>query len=224
MRRLVKFFRYFLLILITPILLYFIMVVIGMVIPVNTEMEIPDKDVEIFLVSNGLHIDIAVPLKTEYFDWTSLVKTSHTPSGWPYAKYVSFGWGDLEFYKTTPQWDDLTLGTAFKSLFTKTPAAIHTTFYEDLSQREDIKRVVIDSARYRKLTRYIASSFEYDGAGNLMPVEGLHYSNDDVFYKAKGSLTLFKTCNTWVNSGLKKSDLKACLWTPFVEGVFMRYP
>ncbi|MFO7721348.1 MAG: DUF2459 domain-containing protein, partial [Gillisia sp.] len=32
------------------------------------------------------------------------------------------------------------------------------------------------------------------------------------------------TCNTWVNEALKHSGLKACLWTPIEEGIFLRYP
>ncbi|WP_432264675.1 DUF2459 domain-containing protein [Autumnicola psychrophila] len=58
----------------------------------------------------------------------------------------------------------------------------------------------------------------------MRPVPNLHYNSRDAFYYAKGSLNPFKTCNTWINSGLKNSKMKACLWTPFTQGIFYHYP
>ncbi|HSQ41200.1 MAG TPA: DUF2459 domain-containing protein [Fibrobacteraceae bacterium] len=45
----------------------------------------------------------------------------------------------------------------------------------------------------------------------------------DALYEATGKYSLFNTCNTWVNRGLKKCGQWACLWTPFEEGVFQQY-
>lgn len=83
---------------------------------------------------------------------------------------------------------------------------------------------MIDNLQYRLLSRYIQNAFIYDDKGNSQPVEDLHYSPQDAFYKAEGSLNLFYTCNIWVNGALKNSGLRACLWTPFEEGVFLSYP
>lgn len=52
---------------------------------------------------------------------------------------------------------------------------------------------------------------------------GKGYSVLDDFYKAKGSYSLIKTCNTWVNSGFKYSGLRASLWTPFDFGLINQY-
>ncbi len=207
-----------------PVLIYFLMVLIGAAIPVNSDPKIDNPDIEIYLISNGLHIDIAVPFQTKFYDWSQIVEPQHSLSNIETSNYVSFGWGDLEFYRTTPQWEDLTLKTAVRSLFTQTPAAVHTTFMQKVERGEDIRRIKVDSNQYRKLAHYIVNTFKNDPLGNAMPVPDLHYNKNDVFYHAKGSLNLFKTCNTWVNSGLKKAGLKACLWTPLAEGVFIRYP
>ncbi|MFM7854609.1 MAG: DUF2459 domain-containing protein [Flammeovirgaceae bacterium] len=51
----------------------------------------------------------------------------------------------------------------------------------------------------------------------------LRYWDNDSFYEAKGTYNLFFTCNTWVNEGLKKAGLKACLWTPFDSGLLRKY-
>ncbi|MCM4159792.1 TIGR02117 family protein [Antarcticibacterium flavum] len=202
-----------------------ILVLVGAAIPVNHDRDSKDPDLKIYLVSNGMHTDIVVPLRTPMEDWTKTVKPEHTLSNSSKYKYVGFGWGDLGFYANTPRWEDLTLDTGFKALFLKTPAAMHVTFHHTLIVDEDTKVLFITTEEYSKLSHYIKNTFEPDAeTGQSQPVAGLHYSHDDVFYKARGSLHLFNTCNTWVNNGLKQAGLEACLWTPFVEGIFYRYP
>ncbi len=224
MRHLGRFLKFLLGILIVPLLLYFAFVVIGAAIPVNSNPETIDPDINIYLISNGVHVDIAVPVKSKIIDWTEIVNPQHTLMKPTNGSYISFGWGDLQFYENTPEWKDLTFKTAFKALFLKTPSAIHTRFHGGIPKNERIKALMIDSLQYRRLSEYIQNTFIYDDEGNSEPVEGLHYSGRDVFYKAKGSLHVFNTCNTWVNEALKHSGLKACLWTPFEEGIFLRYP
>lgn len=224
MRHVVRFLKFLLGILVVPLLLYFALVVIGAAIPVNSNPETINPDIKIYLISNGVHVDIVVPVKSEIIDWTEIVKPQHTLSASTKSSYVSFGWGDLLFYQNTPEWKDLTFKTAFQALFLKTPSALHTRFHEGKPKNERIKTLMIDSSQYRLLSEYISKTFMYDDEGNSQPVEGLHYSRRDVFYKARGSLNLFNTCNTWVNEALKHSGLKACLWTPFEEGIFIRYP
>lgn len=224
MRQLVRFLQYLLGIIIVSLLLYFVLVLIGAAIPVNSNPETIDPDIKIYLISNGVHVDIAVPLKSEIINWTEIVKPQHSLSASTNSKYVSFGWGDLLFYKNTPEWKDLTFKTAFQALFLKTPSALHARFHEGKPNNERIKTLMIDSSQYRLLSEYISNTFMYDNEGNSQHVEGLHYSRRDAFYKARGSLNLFNTCNTWVNNALKHSGLKACLWTPVEQGIFLRYP
>lgn len=197
--------------------------IIGAAIPVNTAPDTSEPFTTIYLVSNGMHTDIVLPVRTEVTDWTKIVKPQHSLSPPNKVSFVSFGWGDLEFYRNTPEWEDLEFSTAFKSLFLKTPAAIHVRFLTTYSFGEDFRAITVDRPQYEKLCSYIKNSFKFDTSGNTQPVEDLHYTGDDAFYHAHGSLNLFKTCNTWVNSGLKNSGLKACLWTPFVEGIFYHY-
>jgi hypothetical protein len=46
---------------------------------------------------------------------------------------------------------------------------------------------------------------------------------NDSFYEAKGAYTLFYTCNTWANNGLKAINQKAALWTATDRGIFQHY-
>ncbi|MFO7719906.1 MAG: TIGR02117 family protein [Gillisia sp.] len=219
-----RFLKFLLGILGISLLLYLVLVVIGAAIPMNSNPETINPDIKIYLISNGVHVDIAVPLKTKIIDWTETVTPQHTLLKPKNSSYVSFGWGDLLFYENTPEWKDLTFKIAFKALFLKTPSAIHTRFHDGIPKNERIKSVMIDSLQYRLLSEYIQNTFIYDDQGETQHVEDLHYSGKDAFYKARGSLNLFNTCNTWVNEALKHSGLKACLWTPIEEGIFLRYP
>jgi hypothetical protein len=48
-------------------------------------------------------------------------------------------------------------------------------------------------------------------------------SDNDAYYEAHMRYSLFHTCNTWINNGLKASQKKACLWTPTSGGIFYQY-
>ncbi|SFN72471.1 TIGR02117 family protein [Salegentibacter flavus] len=206
-----------------PLLIYIIAVITGMLIPVNSDFQETNDGVEIYLQTSDVHTDIVVPLKNDLKNWEEDISLQHSLSGVPGAKYISFGWGDLEFYRNTPLWEDLTLKTGFRALFLKSPAALHLNFSEELPPTEKTIPLMISQNQYLKLTAFLENSFEYDAEGNVRHIQDLHYTRRDAFYKAKGSLSLFKTCNTWTNNALKASGLKACLWTPLPEGILYTY-
>lgn len=223
MKKALKILKILLLFLFGLPLLYLLLAVIGFLIPVNSNEETQDRQHTVFLVSNGVHVDIAVPVKSEIMDWTSLVEPDHVRAKIHNFRYLSLGWGDLGFYRTTPEWDDLTPDTAFKALFLPSPAAIHATYYRDLWEDDQTISLQLDDNQFRRLTTYLLNSFSIPEDGDVKSVEGLHYGETDAFYPAPGSFSLFKTCNTWANNGLKYAGLEASLWTPFEEGIFYRY-
>lgn len=205
------------------LLFYLIIAVVGSLIPVNTDRSTADQYYEIFIESNGVHTDIGFPLQSPLRDWTRFIDPDHTISGDQNYKYIAFGWGDLEFYKNTPEWSDLTPKIAFKSLFLETPSAMHVKYSNRAEQNDRTIFITLNADQYTRLSDYVIKSFDLDPQGKPKKVPDLHYSSNDAFYKAVGSLNLFYTCNTWTNDALKSSGMKACLWTPFVEGIFYRY-
>ena len=205
------------------ILVYFIAAFSLSYIPVNTDFTQCQKDaVEIYILTNGVHTDIVLPINTELKDWTTLVNPSDTKSGNTSANYVAFGWGDKGFYLETPTWADLKFKTAFNALFFLSRSAMHVTFYKRLYESGSCKKICITKESYGKLVAYIESSFDKnDGLSKL--IQNASYSDNDLFYEAKGTYNLFFTCNTWANRGLKTANLKACIWTPFDKGIFHQY-
>lgn len=226
MKKVLLFLKILLIILLGLPLLYLLAAFIGFIIPVNSggeTGETAEESTRIFLVSNGIHVDIAVPYQSSQMDWTGIVEYDHPRVPQPNARYLSIGWGDLGFYTTTPEWEDLTFDTAFTALFEKSPAALHVTFHRFLEENEHAIAVDLSKEQYKKLVQYLLNTFKPGEDGEIKPIPGLHYDSNDAFYPAKGTFTLFRTCNTWTNNGLKYAGLEASLWTPFEEGIFWRY-
>ena len=205
------------------IVLYVIVAMISSMIPVNTSQPVSGKDHVIYIRSNGIHTDIVMPVKNELVNWLGLVDPAHTRAGDINLQYLAFGWGDREFYKNTPEWNDLTPGVAFKALFLDSPAAIHVKFKHFVINDDHTIPIKVTSEQYLKLADYIKSSFTLDENGAAQNIRGLNYELSDAFYQANGSLTMLNTCNTWTNKALKSAGLRASLWTPFTEGIFYSY-
>lgn len=205
------------------LLVYVISVLLLSRITVNADAFQQPKEVEIFLLSNGVHTDIVVPLQNEVKDWSKSVRIENTKAKDFSAKYVAFGWGDKGFYLETPTWADLKMSTALKAATGLSSSAIHTTFYKKMKENESCKKILISKENYTKLVSYIEASFQNKNERLLQIATNYTYGNNDAFYEAKGSYSLFYTCNTWANSALKAACQKAGLWTVYDKGIFYHY-
>jgi len=193
-------------------------------ITVNSNVEQCERDsVEIYIKTNGVHLDFVLPLQNQYKDWSKFVNPADTKSGNHLANYVAFGWGDRGFYLQTETWGDLKFSVALNALFFVSSSAMHVTFYNRIQETESCRKICISSENYRELVKYISESFHLNTLGLPQKIEGAAYWDNDLFYEAKGSYSLFYTCNTWTNSGLKAANLKACLWTPFDYTILGKY-
>lgn len=175
--------------------------------------------VTIYLVSNGVHTDIVMPMKHDVFDWHTQLNPHDTAGGsQTVAQYVAIGWGSRSFYLDTPTWADLTPTVAFKALFGLDKSALHVTFYPDAPERSE--RVVsyrVTRDEYRQLVQAILPSFARDEHQRPQLIPHAHYASNDAFYEAQGTYHAYYTCNTWTNERLKISGLPSVYWTPFAH-------
>ena len=124
----------------------------------------------------------------------------------------------------TPEWKDLKFSTAFKAAFWLGESAMHTTFYNEMKVDEDCKRVYMSKEEYTELINYIKQSFDLDEQNKIQLIKtDAVYGNNDAFYEAKGSYSLFFTCNTWASNALKAANKEAPLWTATQQGIFYHY-
>lgn len=205
------------------LLLYVISVLLISRISVNYDVSQQPDEIEIFILSNGVHTDIVVPVKSQTIDWSEKVKFHHTKVSDTTAKYLAFGWGDKGFYLNTPTWADLKFSTAFNAASGLSTSAIHCTFYGKMKEDAQCKKINITKEQYQNLVMFIQNSFQMENEQIIKIETDAVYGNHDVFYEAKGSYNLFYTCNTWANSALKAANLKASLWTVYDKGIFCHY-
>ena len=192
-------------------------------ITVNKNAENQPKEISIYILTNGVHTDLVLPIKNETKDWSKEIKFENTNAKDSTSNYIAFGWGDKGFYLNTPNWSDLKASTAFKAAFGLSSTAIHTTFYKSLHESETCVKVLVSKENYQKLVTYIAAGFQYDANHNPIYIKATTYDENDCFYEAKGKYNLFQTCNSWANSALKAANQKAALWTVTDTGIFCHY-
>jgi uncharacterized protein (TIGR02117 family) len=199
------------LIVIAGIFLYFLGAFAFSYLPTHPPKHDCPANHEIFITTNGVHLDLI--LRLDQID-PNFARELETPV---HARYVSFGWGDKNFYIQTPEWSDLTLPVAFKALFLRSETAMHVNFYGQKQTRWH--RICLCDCQINKLYLYIVNSFKRTAERSLKKLDFEGYTYLDSFFEAKGAFTLFNTCNVWVNKGLKSIDIKTSVWSPFDFGV-----
>jgi len=179
------------------------------------------KEVSIYIATNGFHTDIVMPVKTENVDWSQKIKFSDTKGKDSDQNFVAVGWGNRDFFINVPGWDEVKLSIAVRAVLGIGPSAMHAEFLKNVYEDETCRKIELSKSQYIDLTDFIESYFVKDPLENFVNIATPNtYGNSDAFYEAKGRFTPFFTCNTWVNSALKSSGLRSCLWTPFQRGIF----
>ena len=194
---------------------YIVISLILTYIPVGDEIEEAQKNNTIYLTTNGVHSDVILPRKLMI---PELLKGQKYH---PKEQYFAYGWGEENFFLNTPTWGELKFSTAFRAAFLESSTLMHVTRYR--TKRERWIAVQITEKQLQKLNTYILQTFDENNTGKQL-IEGASYTPDrDNFYKAHGNYMFYKTCNSWTNTALKESDMKASLWTPFDFGVLRWY-
>ena len=177
----------------------------------------------VYLMKSGIHMDFLLPICNELKDWQEEFPISNTRSKDSTYKKIAIGWGSKDFYMNTPTWDDLTLKIFLISNFGLGSSAIHVKYYTDtLPKDSKTLSLKLSDNQYKKLVKYIENSLKRSGTNKsslILPKNPKVLSNNDAYYDAKQNYSLLFTCNSWINNGLKACGQKACLWTPYSQGI-----
>jgi len=176
--------------------------------------------VEAFVVSNGVHTDIVVPLAAAGVDWRAHFPPIDARAAPADAAFVAIGWGDRAFYLNTPTWADLTLRRAASALLGRNAALLHVTWLTRAQLPPGATwRLPLDEAQYRRLADGLRAMLP---GGRALRIAGAHYADNDAFYEASGRYHLFETCNTWTGRLLRRAGAPVPAWTPFDFNVTWR--
>lgn len=193
----------------------------------STDYELPDEQstIQLYLLSNGVHTDIVLPIKNEWIHWDTVFPISNTLDKDSTLSWMAIGWGDKGFYLETPEWKDLKLSVALNAMLGLGNSALHVTYHDAIILNEKSRTFHLNASQYQQLIAYIQSYIyrQHSGQSEYIPTNA-QYGGNDAFYESIGSYSMFYTCNTWTNNALKAAKAKACVWTLFDQPILDKYP
>ena len=203
----------FFLFLIIPLIFYVTIALIFTFFPMKNVTNI-GKEKIIYISYSQLHSDIIIDITTLDNKW----KKKLPPHLLHKQGYLSFGWGDKEFYLNTPTWDDLKIDSALKALFTNSPSVVYIKYHQKISYLAEIKEVKLSTEQLKNLEKGIFKSIDFKNQN----YKG--YGQNDIFYSSPYQYNIFMTCNTWTGDRLRESNVSMPYWTPFVWSVVNALP
>ncbi len=194
--------------------IYLLLSLVGGVIPVNQSYHSQPSSYPIKLFTTGIHLDICLPVSAPGYDWRA--DFPDMPATRP-DDFISFGWGDRNFYLKVPVWDSLRPSYVTKALFEVSPSAMHVTWFKQAPTHAlGYRECFVDSASYVRLCHFIQVTLTQDSTGACVRIDHESYPNlVDGFYEAQPAYQLFYTCNHWINEALQIASVRTSLWTPF---------
>lgn len=224
LRKILKYILFTIITLVVLIGVYLISERILSRISVNDSEVSEPKNITIYVMSNGVHTDLVLPTKTEFIDWSTVFPFENTLGKREYSKFIAIGWGDKGFYLNTPEWKDLKASTAFIAATGIGETALHITYYNNIPLDDLTKPIQISEEQYKKLIEYIENSIELGSDSKPQLIEtSAQYGQNDAFYEAHRSYSIFFTCNSWTNDALKTAGIKASKWVAFDKGILYQH-
>lgn len=205
--------------LIATVALYFVAVWIGSSIPRNSDWVEPDEGVTIYIGSNGVHTEIAMPIESETIDWREHFPLEDLRKPDRDYTHVAVSWGEKRFFLETPTWSEVDPFVAIGSL-TGGEALHHAAFYVRPATSDDFRAMRITHEQYATLTKEIITDFPPEEGRKTYP----GYGSYDVFYDALGSYHIANTCNQWTSDKLAAAGVRTGWWSPLPGGVMKWVP
>lgn len=198
------------------VLLYLIAALIGGIVPGGFQKPLQNhstqKKYSIYLLSNALHADMAIPLTPQTLKHFAFLGKTDFPLENPNLEYLVMGWGSREFYTSTADYSDMELGTIWRAA-TGDRAVMHVAPAGDISKSEGSVELQLSEEGFARLLDFILESFvKTNNNPILLPDATFGYG--DVFYEAKGRFNIFNPCNVWVSRALTKAGMTSGVWTP----------
>ena len=177
--------------------------------PTDSYKHDSDSSYSVYVISNGVHTSFLVPRKT-CFSWDKTLDYSLFRN--PHFHFLIFGWGEREFYRNTPTWDEFNSMDGVRALFFSEASAMHVSVKGFTKVPSDAVELKLSEKRCKTLMGYLNSSFELDKNFQAKSMfKG--YGVDDHFFHSPLHYSLFQTCNTWTAVGLREIDAPTPLWS-----------
>jgi uncharacterized protein (TIGR02117 family) len=192
-------------------------------VPANVTWHEPDRGIQLFIRTNGVHTWIMMPQVNPIMDWRPYAPAADLKDPrYGAGDYIAVGYGNREFYLNTPTWADLTVRNAFYAAFGGGPSLLHVE-HDNRPRPDEWQRPIrVTPEQYRRLVDYIRHRFRLDAQGRTIPLRGQGYSDWDMFYEANGGYSFVLTCNEWTGRALRHAGIRTGLWTPLAQSIMWR--
>lgn len=168
-------------------------------IPVNRDFQIASNGVPIAVCSNGVHTDFVLPVKSDAVDWSRNFPPAQYPADVTRFDHIGIGWGNLDFYRSTPTWSDFDPGTALRALLGLGPAAMHVQYRPGPGASENCRRLEIGLVQYRQLANYVSATL-----ASTDPVAPGYGATDCSTRPRDASVYLRAATSGWVGASWKR--------------------
>ncbi|WP_460577721.1 TIGR02117 family protein [Hymenobacter coalescens] len=200
---------------------FVLLLMTGSLVPRHRDFRQTPDGVPIFVVSNGFHTEVVLPLREPRTgqDWLQRLGQPAWPAQFGGFEYVGFGWGNEQFYLQSYGGQLPKAGTILRAVLPGR-TLVHVDFYRRAPQAgTHVVPLRISVAEYQRLTAYVEQSFAPDSAGRWQLRNAAGYSSDDFFFRARGHYHALRTCNDWTNQGLGRAGIRAALKAPLAASV-----
>jgi uncharacterized protein (TIGR02117 family) len=188
--------------------------------PEQWQVKKQSSEVKVCVSSTGVHANIILPVQTAGFDWSKALSLSEIGADrQANYHYLSFGWGDRQFYRSTPGWSDFKIASAIRALFgSNNPSVMEVQGFETLPTTLETKCVGVSQANYLRLVQFIKQTFQVDTNHQPLRISDGFYENGG-FYAAKGDYSILRHCNAWVVEGLRAAGINTPRWATLPSGI-----
>lgn len=175
-----------------------------------------DDRVRVAVLNHGWHTGLVLP--TDELNGAAVRLAATAPEAaerlrwlatrWPEETWVEVGWGDAEFYRTTPTLGDLDPWLAFRAVAWPTPSVLQAVPgsgpLAGAFQHSDMVELELSRAGFDRLAVRLAASVPPEG--ERMPM-GPSLYGWGAFFPALPSYHLFRMCNHWTSSLLRAAGV-----------------
>lgn len=188
---------------------------VGSLVP--RRWELPAKNacpIPIYLHSGVIHTDIILPRRNLYVDWSTSLPLAKI--GALDVEYLSFGFGERDFYMGEPgsllwRWPD-----GLRALFWANPSIVFVNPLRDIPA--DAHCVGLSAAQYTALVEHIKTSFRRNAQGEPIPL-GRGYQPTGQFFQGQPTYSILFTCNHWTAQGLDRAGVPTPLVPLFSQSI-----
>lgn len=188
------------------IVLYLIAALGFALLPVSGRPQQAGDEPVVYVCTSLAHADIVLPSRDPLIDWSALFPAVARPD-LPAEAYLAFGWGDLRFFRETPDWADVRPAIAFSALAGLNHTALRVIAVNPPADDPECVTLNVDRAGRQALIDHIRATVR-----DTTPAA---QDRLEAYYIAKGRYSPLRTCNQWVADGLAAAGQTYARFAPF---------